>query len=162
MAAVTCAVACASIAGIQDPPETKADPSNVSPNPTSTTPETSPVPEASTQDANSPGVQDASADGEARDATPDSAPPVCTKKAKGELCASGSECCDGKCNEGHACTNDCDNGGDLCNPLDTTSCCVGFYCKITCAPCIASGQTPDGAYGERSCCSRHIVDGKCQ
>lgn len=161
VAAVTCAVACASIANIQDPAETKADPATVSPNPSGTSPETSPVPEASTPDGSKP-LEDASTDGDVQDATPDSGPPGCTKKQKGELCASGSECCDGKCNEGHACTDECDNGGDLCNPLDSTSCCIGFYCKITCAPCIASGQSPDGTSGERSCCSRHVVDGKCQ
>ncbi len=159
VAAVTCAVACASIANIQDPAETKADPATVSPNPTGTSPETSPVPEASTQDVNTP-VEDASAD--VQDATPDSAPPVCTKKQKGELCAAGSECCDGKCNEGHACTDDCDNGGDTCNPLDSTSCCIGFYCKILCAPCIAVARSLGRRLRRSPCCSRHVADGKCQ
>jgi len=84
----------------------------------------------------------------------------------GGVCTQANQCCSSMCREDRVCVTSCRSLGDTCSSLTSSNtCCVGAHCSaLICVACITSGQTPSGGNGAdpTSCCSRAILNGKCQ
>jgi hypothetical protein len=158
-------VACASLAGIDDPIPTP---------PGETTPDSSSTPGSSgtPSPSGSSGSSGSDTDGSGGDTGPPPTPP-CPKKADDSDCANGSECCSDHCNEQKKCRPSCTSEDDDCSIGSDDECCVGFWCRgLTpprCAPCIKSGEQAErvglggGIAVRQSCCSRDVnADGECK
>lgn len=167
-------VACAAIAGLDDPQtadlsangdgDGSVQNTSSSGNPSSSS-------GGSSGAGSSSGNTSSGNDGSSPDATTD-APidtgPTCSLFKNGDACQAGSQCCSNKCSEERKCTNDCKSGGSFgCDPTSTSSCCVGSWCSLgQCAGCITTGQPaakPAGIPYFASCCSRAVdLNGNCQ
>jgi hypothetical protein len=155
-AGVCSLVACASLAGLEEPtePEQIEAPTTESKDATIDAGSTSPPPPA---DSGVPLRVDAGAD----------APPACTSKQNGAVCAASVECCSERCDEAKRCVSACISPFSSCNPFDEAPCCLDHYCNGFCVPCLATGATPTarpivGGANPKSCCSRTIGgDGLC-
>jgi hypothetical protein len=123
----TAVVGCASLAGLgegSDPtPEQPLQDAVVAPGSPASSGASS-----SGSDASPGGARaDATVDGPA-DATPDTAPPPCTKTALGGGCAASNDCCSGHCSETRLCTTSCRSLGSSCFN-GGESCCIGNHCN---------------------------------
>jgi hypothetical protein len=163
--AATSVVACAALAGLEDPDPIAAEDAgprtgSLQDTGTGSAPDRSaPPPDGSTPDTS---AIDASVDAPKSDG--------CTLGQNADPCAKGSDCCSGKCGERRECVSTCTSSGNGCDPTSTSSCCVGLWCSgssFTCVPCILSGQ-PAASAGPvplaQSCCSRtlKIASNQCQ
>lgn len=158
-------VACATIAGLEDPDPLVVDDAG---------PDRGSLQDTGTgaqADRSVPGADVAAPDAPSSDAPAD-APKSdgCTLGQNADPCSKGSECCSGKCGERRECVSSCKTQGTGCDPTSTSSCCVALWCSggsFQCAPCIPSNQQAATAGGiplPQSCCSRalKIASTTCQ
>jgi hypothetical protein len=134
-------VACASIAGLEEP---------------------LPAPDDE-EDARAP-----SSDAGREDVADATAVDVCTRAQLEAPCESGVDCCSGSCNEKRTCVNDCRPAGQECNVFSDEGCCANLWCAGSggCAPCIPAGSQAatdpsNTVVLEHSCCSRNARQGVC-
>lgn len=157
-------VACAALAGLEDPdPIDVGDGGSAQGDATSTPlPDvTQPTPSPDGATATDASQGDAPADAPKGDG--------CALGQGSDPCTKAGDCCSTKCGEKRECVSSCKSSGDTCDPTSTSSCCVGLWCSggsFQCVPCIPSNQ-PAATAGvplAHSCCSRTLkpLSSDCQ
>jgi hypothetical protein len=155
VAPLTLALACAGLAGLEEP-EPQAATSN----------DAAIVDGAPDGDAPSPTLSpppDASVDAPVEAA-------ACKRAPIDQTCKANDECCSGACKMNRRCASSCiAPAGDCITDLRVFDCCVGLYCsnqtRGTCAPCRAGGtlaEAIDAKPKDYSCCSGELNGAYCR
>lgn len=168
-AAALLVVACAAIAGIDEP---GADRPPAGPRSGDSDDESRrDVPGTPTGSSGTPDSPDPSAPDGGVDAGPPPTP-ACPppQKPDGQPCQDAGDCCSDACREDLRCGPACKPNGERCGIGSRTECCIGLWCGGStlsqCTPCIPKGDraaTRVSVILEHSCCSRSVNfgSGRC-
>ncbi|MBX3197688.1 MAG: hypothetical protein KF894_06060 [Labilithrix sp.] len=169
-AAALLVVACAAIAGIDEPGADRPPPGSRSGDSDDASrgdvPGTPTGGSSGTPDSPDPSAPDGGVDA-SPPPTPACPPP---QKPDGERCQDAGECCSDACREDLRCGPACKPNGERCGFGSTSECCIGLWCGgstlTQCTPCIPKGDraaTRVSVILEHSCCSRSVNfgSGRC-